>query len=121
MMNRSIVNAACAFAALSLLATTAHAACEDSPKVRGGVSADQKAQLLSQCKSAGTNMHSLCDKVPACSNNFTSDTKAKFVNALQICINARKSITTTWYAGQGDEGHDIAIDNKINQLNKCLK
>jgi hypothetical protein len=118
----SIQNAVCAFAAFFLLATQALAACEQSPKVLAGVSDKQKEDLLKQCKAAGIGMHDTCDAIPACGNGtqYTDDQKKKFAGQVQICINKRRSITSTWYPGQGDAGHDIAVDNKINQLNKCL-
>jgi hypothetical protein len=121
-MNRSILNAVCAFAALSLLATAAHATCEDSPRVTGAASDKEKTTMLQQCKTANLNMHKTCDNIPTCNGGaYPQETKAKFVSQIQICINQRRSITSTWFAGTSDEGHDTAVDNKINQLNRCLR
>jgi hypothetical protein len=55
-MNRSILNAACAFAALFLLATAADAACPDSPKVTRAQPKD-KERLLKACLDDGAKMH----------------------------------------------------------------
>lgn len=120
-MNRSFPNAVCAFAALFLLVTQAFAACEDSPRVTGAVSQREKTTMLGQCKNANLNMHKTCDNIPTCrAGGYDPKTKAKFVSEIQKCINMRRSITTTWFAGTSDEGHDTAIDNKINQLSGCL-
>jgi hypothetical protein len=121
-MKRSIQNAVCAFAAFFLLATQALAACEDSPRVTGAASAAEKDTMLSQCRSANRGMHETCDAIPACGGGgYPKETKTKFVSQIQICIDKRKAITRTWFAGQGDAGHDAAIDGKINQLTNCLR
>jgi hypothetical protein len=121
-MNRSIQNAVCAFAALFLLATQALAQCANSPRVTGAANEKERATMLEQCQSANRGMHQTCDAIPACpGGGYPTATKAKFVSEIQVCINKRKAITTTWFAGQGDTGHDTAIDNKINQLNNCLR
>jgi hypothetical protein len=87
-MNRSILNVTCAFAALSLFVTAAHAACEDSPRVTGVPAGPQRDLMLKQCKDAGTNMHKTCDGIPACgAGGYPKETKAKFVSQIQICIN----------------------------------
>ncbi len=120
-MNRSMQNAVCAFAALFLLATQALAACEDSPRVTGATG-QQKNTLLQQCRAANRGMHDTCDNIPNCgAGGYEKATKAKFVHEIQVCINKRRSITSTWFAGAADEGHDIAVDNKINQLSRCLR
>lgn len=119
-MKPSIRYVICSFAACCLLSLAARAACDSSPKVTVAVG-KAKATLLKQCRDAGVLMHNKCDQVPACAVNMNKDLKKKFTSKLQICIDSRKSITKTWYEGQGDAGHDVAIDNKINQLNGCLR
>jgi hypothetical protein len=115
-MKRFMVNTACALAALSFLATVASAACQDSPRVKA------QPTLLKQCKAANVKMHKTCDNIPACGGGgYPAKVKRKFVSKIQICIDSRRSITKTWFAGTSDAGHDTAIDNKINQLNSCLR
>jgi hypothetical protein len=90
--------------------------------VRLGASAAERTNLLRQCKDAGERMHKICDNIPSCGGAaYTEDQKKKFRGLIQACINSRRSITGTWYSNQGDEGHDTAIDDKINQLNRCLR
>ena len=62
----AIQNAVCAFVAFFLFSTAAHAACEDSRKVRLGASAAERTNLLRQCKDAGERMHKICDNLPSC-------------------------------------------------------
>jgi hypothetical protein len=117
-MNRYALLAAGAFAALFLAATSASAACPDSPKVTGAKPKD-KARLLAACQADGQKMHNLCDNVPKC---VAADSKAVVqtkIAANQKCVNARRKISTDWYGGS-DSGHDGAVTGKVNALDNCL-
>lgn len=118
-MNRSILNAVGAVAALFLFTTQAPAACPDSPKVRNAQKKDQD-RLLKACQDDGAKMHNICDSVQTCTQ---ADTKAVLQNKVtyaQKCIDMRRQITNNWYAGNVDAGHDAAVDGKINQANNCI-
>ena len=117
-MNR-LVFATAALSALLLQVAPAQAACKDSPKVTSAKKPNQ-AKLLEACTTAGVKMHNLCDNVSACTvNDSKEDLKGK-VSKAQKCIDARRQITKEWYAGNGDAGHDLAIEGKVNQANKCI-
>ena len=118
-MNRSILNAACAFATLLLLATAAPAACPDSPRVTGAQKKDQD-RLLKACQNDGAKMHNICDGVPTCTQNDAKELLQGKVKIAQKCIDARRQITKDWYAGNADAGHDSAVEGKVNQANNCI-
>ena len=118
-MNRSILNAACAFAALFLLATAAPAACPNSPKVMRAQPKD-KDRLLKACQNDGAKMHNICDRVSTCTQADTKATLQKKITGAQKCVDARRKITNDWYAGNADAGHDAAVEGKVNQANNCI-
>lgn len=118
-MNRSLLNSLFAFAALTLVATAAPAACPDSPKVKAAKPADH-ARLLQACQDDGAKMHHVCDNVPSCKADETKAALQEKVHNAQKCIDARRQITKDWYAGNADAGHDAAVDGKVNQANNCI-
>lgn len=118
-MNRFILNAAGACAALFLLTAAASAACPDSPKVTAAQPKD-KDRLLKACQDDGAKMHNICDNVPTCTKGEAKAALQTKVTNAQKCIDARRKITADWYAGNADAGHDAAVDGKVNQANNCI-
>jgi hypothetical protein len=116
---KTILNAACSFAALFLLTTTASAQCAQSPKVLRAPQG-QRAKLTTACANANGKMHGICDKVPTCTQADTKDVLKRKITNAQKCIDARRAITRDWFDGNSDAGHDAAVEGKVNQANNCI-